>query len=404
MKRSKDAVCAKLISKKSSGHLRISVLIFLFTVTVVMVLGLLYARQYFQYKKDFTENLAMKTVRVDANFCEDTVQPMHTSDISVIESAMQQDFPNSGAKVIPVYTCAGIYKDGAHINLYAIEKGDSFFIGLEQMLDDTAYFLKKQPETVMLEVSVLKEVAGGFSSEKIKPLRLQTDDGVSEKTPVLSTLMPGMKEDLTCFVNMETFRRIISAALEENAETVAEAESHTELITISDIYVYAEDLQSVNTISEFLSAQNYRAYTPTDAFDDFNETISVTYTVFLLSSIILLCIATVNIFLSFRSFYRVQQKDIGILKYMGFHHQRIYKMYCRNLSIQFLRILLICAGTTFVFGMIVFSFAHWDVLLSFILLLFVFLSVIYLVVCRCIVYHYIKRDFLFLIRESKEFE
>lgn len=406
-KYSDDASCAKLIMKKSSGHLRISIIIFLITITITMMIGILYARQYFQYEKDFLNNIAVKTVYVDSGFSENTVRSITSSDINTIKKNIKEKFPDNKIIVIPVYTCMGIYMNGKSVNLFAVDKENCFFVDLGEMLDGTAYFTEKQPDTVALEINVTEETEGGFSSGELKRLLLKSAAGVSEKTPILTaqnnSFMPSMKEDPICFVNIETFKDVVSILCAKNVENINELADNSELVTLS-AYVYVDDLSLVSPVSSLLTEQNYRAYATTDSFDDFGETVSVTLIVFMLSSVALLCMTTVNIFLSFKSFYRVQQRDMGVLKYMGFDDRRIYNMYCKNIREKFLHIMLICSAIIIVSGAIMFSFEHWIVLLTFILSLFVFLSLIYVAISRIIILKYLRQDILVLIRESKEFE
>lgn len=291
-----------------------------------------------------------------------------------------------------------------HINIFAIDEHNSFFIGVQEMINDTAYFSKKQSDTIEFRINVIKEAEGGFSTDEIKSLILKSSFGVSEKTPVLSELMPSMQGELNCFVNIETFKKITSVLLGENVNNIEQKADESELITLSNIYVYVDDLRFVNDINSFLMDLNYHTYSPTNLFDNFNETISVAYSVFLLSALILLFIATINIFLSFKSFYRVQQKDMGILRYMGFSSKRIYKMYCKNLRNKFLQIMFICSGITSLLGCFLFSFEQLKTVMWFIISLLVFLSIVYYIICKTILYRYITKDIIFLIRESKEFE
>lgn len=400
-----DGSCAKLLLKKSNGRLKISMIMFLITITITMVFGLLYARQYFQYKKDFLNNSAINTVYVDASFDDSSVRLVTSSDIENINKNLKTQFPNNDISVIPVYTCMGVSINGSSVNLFAIDKQQCFFVDLDQMPNDIAYFTKKQPDTVALEISVTEETVGGFSSAEIKRLLLKSSTGVPEETPVLTKLLtPSMKEDPTCFVNMETFKKVVSVLLSKDVDDVNEVADNSELVTLSGIYVYVDNLRLVSSVSSFLTTQNYQAYAPTDSFDDFGKTVSVTFMVFLLSAVVLLCITTVNVFLSFRSFYRVQQRDIGVLRYMGFNDKRIYKMYCKNIRNKFLQIMLVCSLFVLILGMILFSFDHWIVLFSFVLALFAFLCIIYFSISRFIIFNYIKQDLLVLIRKSKEFE
>jgi hypothetical protein len=108
--------------------------------------------------------------------------------------------------------------------------------------------------------------------------------------------------------------------------------------------------------------------------------------------------------LSFRSFYRVQQKDMGVLMYMGFNKKRIFKMYRKNLGKKFMQITLLSSLFVLLLGMILFLFEHWLVLFLFIVSIAAFLCALYFVISRFIIYNYVNQDLLVLIRESKEFE
>ena len=403
-----DASCAKLILKKSSGQLKISVMMFAISIIITMIIGLLYARQYFQYEKDFLENISVKTICVDASFSETSVHPVTSSDINRIRDDVSKRFPGNEISVIPVYTCMGIFMNGKAVNLFAIEQEQRFFIDLEQMENDTVYFTKKQPETVALEISVTEDAGDGFQSNEMKRLLFHTAPGVSEKTPILAAqnqyLTPSMRELPVCFVNMETFQKIVSVLLGERIHSINEKTVNGELVMLAGLYIYVDDLRLVSPVSSFLTTQNYRAYAPADAFDNFGATVSNTFLIFLLSAMILLCMTTVNIFLAFRAFYRVQQKDMGILFYMGFSDKRIRRIYCKPFRTIFLKMMLLCSVIVLIAGMILFAFARWGVLFSFILALGIFLCAIYFAVLKFIIYRYVKQDLLTLLRESKEFE
>jgi hypothetical protein len=407
-KRSNDASCAKLLMKKSSGHLRISLAMFLLSITVTSVIGLLFAKQYFQYEKDFLENVAVHTINVDASFGNHTLRSVIPADTENVQQFLKKEFPSKKISVIPVYTnTAGLTINGAAINLFAIDQRHGFLVNLDEILDKTAYFTVQQPKTIALEISAITEMSdGGFVSSELERFLLRTSTGVSPKTPILTSknILPSMLESPTCFINTNTFCDISSVLLKKEVKNIDDVTGNNGLIQLSGLYIFVDDLRLVSSVSSFLTEQNYRAYAPADAFDDFGETVSVMYTVFLLSSIVLLCITTLNIFLSFRSFYRVQQKDMGVLRYMGFDNKRIYRMYRRNLGKKFLQIMGLSALLILIVGTILFSFAHWFVLFGFIVSLSVFLGLLFVAVSRFIIHNYVRQDLLVLIRESKEFE
>lgn len=404
-----DASCAKLLLKKASGYLKISLTMFLVSITITSVIGLLYAKQYFQYKKDFLENVSVRTVTVDASFDYSTLHAISPEDIAKLKSIISSNLPNCKADVIPVYTCSGLSMNGMPINLFAIDSTQSYLTGLNDMVDNTAYFVKQQAKTLAIEISVITELnEEGVQSGKLERIIIQTDKGVSKNTPILTIqnqyLLPSISESPTCFVNLNTFCNIVSTLLDQNVEDINETITGNELVRITGIYVCVDDFHLISNVSSLLTENNYRTYAPADAFDNFGETVSIGLFVFFFSSIVLLCMTTVNIFLSFFSFYRVQQKDMGVLRYMGFSNQRIYNMYRKNLSSEFKRITVIVTSVVFVVGMMIFSFDHWLVLFCFLLSLVVFLITIFFIILRFIVYKYINQDILLLIRESKEFE
>ncbi|MDR1927144.1 MAG: hypothetical protein LBQ33_00720 [Oscillospiraceae bacterium] len=406
-KRSNDGSCAKLLLKKSSGHLKISLAIFLASITITGIIGLLYARQYFQYEKDFLENVAMRTITVERYFGNQSVRSVSFTDVSELTRILDKEFPSTKTTVIPVYRPnTGFTVDESPINLFAVERSHSFLVDLDDMLDNTAYSISQQPKTIGLEISVITEITdNGFVSGVLERVILNTELGASRNTPILSTqnFFPSMLEYPTFFVNMDTFHEIASIFLNREIVSMQDA-TDSGLISLQGIFVYVDDLRLVSAVASFLMEQDYSAAAPADAFDNFGETLSVAFMVFLLSSICLICMTTVNIILSFRSFYRVQQKDMGVLRYMGFGNKRIYKMYRKNLGIKFLQIMGVSALLIFMAGMILFSFGHWFVLAAFILSLAAFLCLLFIAISRFIIYSYVRQELLVLIRESKEFE
>lgn len=406
-KQSNDGSCAKLLLKKSSGHLKISLIMFLVSITVTSVIGLLYARQYFQYERDFLENVAMRTITVERYFGDHSVRPVSFADVSKLTEILDEELPNTEITVVPVYTTnTGITMDGGQINFFAIESDHSFMVNLDELIDNTAYFTRSQPSTVAIEISAITEITdNGFVSGALERVILDTEIGLFKNTPILSTqnIFPSMLDYPTLFVNMNTFHEIASIFLNRKIENIQDV-TESDLISLHGIFVYVDDLRLVSSVGSLLMKQDYSAVAPIDAFDDFEETLSVAFMVFLLSSIVLLCMTTINIFLSFRSFYRVQQKDMGILRYMGFSDKRIYKMYYKNLAKKFFQIFAVSSSIIFLTGMILFSFGHWLTLFLFILSLFGFLCALYAMILRFVIYKYVHQDLLVLIRESKEFE
>ena len=81
----------------------------------------------------------------------------------------------------------------------------------------------------------------------------------------------------------------------ENEQDFIEYE---DLVKLEGIYICTNNLSGTNSVNSILSFNNYNAYTPIDTFRNFENTVSNLFIVFLLSSVILLLLTVINIFLS----------------------------------------------------------------------------------------------------------
>ena len=381
----RDASCAKLILKKSGGYLRISIM-FLVSVVITSIIGLLYARQYFQFEKDFLTNIALRTFVVDANYGENRIGRLNQEDVEQISRLLKEKYPNEEFSVIPVYRNSAVGLFGRYVRLYGIDPKHSFIIGLENMEDNVLYTVSNMQDTVPLEISVVKIEENGFEAGENHTKSMKTSTGVSKNSPVLSDDLMRDSDMEYCFVTTKTFEEIVPIIVDGKANSIQEALNLPEALVRMHIYVIAENSFKLRPVYLFLSDHNYNGLAKIDIFEDFAETISVSFFVFSLSALVLLIMTTVNIILSFRSFYRVQQKDMGILRHMGFDIKRVYKMFKRNLRKKFIQILFISSAIIFITGLLLFGFERYTVLAGFIAALCIYFSFIYFVVSRSIVF------------------
>ena len=146
---------------------------------------------------------------------------------------------------------------------------------------------------------------------------MKTSTGVSKNSPVLSDDLMRDSDMEYCFVTTKTFEEIVPIIVDGKANSIQEALNLPEALVRMHIYVIAENSFKLRPVYLFLSDHNYNGLAKIDIFEDFAETISVSFFVFSLSALVLLIMTTVNIIL-FQVIYRVQQKDMGILRHMGF--------------------------------------------------------------------------------------
>ena len=283
-------------------------------ITLTSVAGLIYSKNYFRYERDTAENMASRTVYVDYSFENDNLRCVNSSDIGKINQIIAQKYPGRNINVIPVYSaCSGIYLNDEHVNLFAFPKEYSSFFGLDQMQDNTAYFYNAEKSKAEFQICVTKIVDNGFVSDKLENLTFEAKNGVSKKSlfSVIEeeNMTPSMREDPICFVTMESFYKIVSIMLETEINNETRLDEYNALIPLESIYICSDKLSSVNSISSTLVQQNYNAYAPIDTFGDFEESISNSFIVFILSSVALIFLSAVNIYITIKTVKRIKEKE-----------------------------------------------------------------------------------------------
>lgn len=282
-------------------------------ISFTSVAGFIYSKDYFKYEKDTAENMASRTVYVDFSFEKDNPRTVNSEDTKSINQIISQKYPGRNINVIPVYSfCSGIYLNNEHVNLFAIPKEYCSFLGLNKMVDNTAYFYNEEISQADFEICVTKIVDGGFVSDKLESLTFEAENGVSEKSLVSiiekENMTPSMREDPICFVTMDSFYKIASIMLETEIKSETELDGN-ELVTLEGIYICSDSLSYVGSISSSLVQQNYNAHAPIDAFGDFEESIANIFIIFILSSVGLVLLSAVNIYLTIRTVKRIKNNE-----------------------------------------------------------------------------------------------
>ena len=283
-------------------------------ITLTSSAGLIYSKNYFNYERDTAENMASRTVYTNYNFENNDLRWVNSSDIERIRQILLQKFPGRNINVIPIYSvCSGVYLNNKPVNLYAFPKEYCSFFGLDEMQDNTAYFYNAEEETAEFQIAITRIVDNGFVSDQLENITFEAKNGVSKKS-LLSVIegenmTPSTREDPICFVTMDSFYKIASIMLETKVESEIKLDEYSALIPLEGIYICSDKLSSVNSISSILVQQNYNAYAPIDTFGNFEESISNMFIVFILSSVALIFLAAVNIFITIKTAKRIKDND-----------------------------------------------------------------------------------------------
>lgn len=283
-------------------------------ITFTSVAGFMYSKDYFEYEKNTTENMADRTVYVDYSFENVNLHRVNSEDTERIEQIITQKYPGRNIDIIPVYTfTSGIYLENERVNVYAIPKEFCSFLGLSEMQNDTAYFYNEEISLANFEISITKIVEGGFVSDKLEKLTFEAKSGVSDKSLVSiiekENMTPSMREDPICFVTLDSFCKMASMMLETGIKSEVDLDKYSELTTLKGIYICCDRLSLVNSVSSTLVQQSYNAHTPIDTFGSFEKVLPNIFLVFILSSTGLVLISAVNIYLTIRTIKRIKNKE-----------------------------------------------------------------------------------------------
>lgn len=283
-------------------------------ITFTSVAGFMYSKDYFEYEKNTTENMAGRTIYVDYSFENVNLHRVNSEDTERIEQIITQKYPGRNIDIIPVYTfTSGIYLENERVNVYAIPKEFCSFLGLSEMQNDTAYFYNEEISLANFEISITKIVEGGFVSDKLEKLTFEAKSGVSDKSLVSiiekENMTPSMREDPICFVTLDSFCKMASMMLETGIKSEVDLDKYSELTTLKGIYICCDRLSLVNSISSTLVQQSYNAHTPIDTFGSFEKVLPNIFLVFILSSTGLVLISAVNIYLTIRTIKRIKNKE-----------------------------------------------------------------------------------------------
>ena len=283
-------------------------------ITFTSVAGFMYSKDYFEYEKNTTENMAARTVYVDYSFENVNLHRVNSSDTERIGQIITQKYPGRNIDIIPVYTfSSGIYLENKRVNVYAIPKEFCSFLGLSEMQNDTAYFYNEEISQANFEICVTKIVENGFQSDKLEKLTFEAKSGISDKSLVSiiekENMTPSMREDPICFVTLDSFYKMASVMLETDINSEAASDKYIGLITLKGIYICCNRLSLVNSVSSTLVQQSYNAHTPIDTFGSFEKALPNIFLVFILSSAGLVLISAVNIYLTIRTVKRIKNED-----------------------------------------------------------------------------------------------
>jgi len=405
----KYAIIAKLINKKISSYLRVSIIIFILAFILVSSVSLFLANQYIQSRADFIDNGKLHLIEITSRRAFSTgISRLDSSDNIEIDAALKSMFSSDDYMILTKFHLPIGVNDGNEnkYDLYAIDAKVQDMLGSCKLDVDVVCSIGANTERITLKIPVVTVEKDGMRSDTLLDFPVNLKKGVSLKNPF--GIYDISETNTTSIVaSTETFGKILHIAFGVPANDITawmSEKSTLSLPLIDTFYVYLNKLENVEQTAHKLTDLGYNVNYPLKAFDDLNKSINTTLVLCALISLLIIVFVVAYIMLSINSFIKVQHKDMGILKQFGYTGDELSKIYTININKIFSQLVVVISLYIIIVGIVSLGIEHWQYVGA---ILAVFL-VILLLVSRAIVTIVLRRhtslDTIRLLKIDKEFE
>lgn len=357
-------------------------------------------------KKDFVDNdnihiIEISSFQVNKSFSRE----LNFDDKNVISKLITDYNKNIDFEVINEYQFNfGIENDSGDLFfLYGLDDFGAKFLNTDMLKDYYLYSSGLNADTTTLNIPIIQINEGGLSSNTVQPVQFHIDSNIPSITPlsIYETVL-----DQT-YISFNTYKHLIELIYNTKWDDFV-SEYNTDnkfgIQAIYKIFVYVEDIKNVNTVAKILYENGYSTNYTFKSFDNFDQSIKNTILIAGALIALVLIIASIYIILSFNSYLRVQQKDMGILKHYGYTNQKIRRIYSHNINIIFagmsVFMLIIIIGVTML--LINTQIIKYILIVS----ACVYLPMFFInrIISYSLLNTYVKKDIYTLLKASKEFE
>lgn len=403
----KNDVISKLIAKKTGAYLRLSILLFLFSLILLSSSFIFIQHQYHQTESDFIQNKNTHLIEVTSSVDKNNptkVSPLLFKDEQNISKLISSKIAN-GTLVYSEYAINfGIpdHKDKAYF-IRGIDESALKSLGLPVLVNNSAFSSPQIGEqNILLRYPIIQVEGGGFSSSQFVEAEMHLTP-MTTKIPPLDALNTSPD---TIFVNDSTFKNIIEKMYHIKWDAfVKDYDTGTNfgIQAVNGIFVYVDKLSDVKGVAEMLENNGYSVRYTLSAFDDISKSITGNYLVMGLMLLFIYIVTAVNVVISFHGYIMSMQKDMGILLHYGYSRHRVYHIYKRVILQPYTFVMAVLVAYTFILAIIFLKSMFMVTLfitLAFLFLLVGSIAVILLYLLRRV----IQKEILYLLKASKEME
>jgi len=399
---------SKLIFDKAKKYLRISTILFTLSLILVATLLAVVENQYLQVQKDFIENDNTRFIEIRGAKRSGQDDYLRFFDAERIDKALRLHHPNSAFKIISEYQFNfGITdSNGATHFIYALDEVGASLLGDQlELHPGIAYSIDAPVTDLALNIPVIEFEGGGFRSVKTVNHTLQRESGVSPGNPF--GLFESNSENDQLFISASTYRQMIELAFNTEWNTFVERfdrDNPYGIQAIRKIFVHVDNLSHVQPIAKTLADMGYSVNYVLRAFEDFAASMRNSAVVMSILILVVFLGAAAYIVLSFNSCFRVQQKDMGILKHFGYSSTDLDIIYSTGINQIFLRAGLIAMAYTLIITAILVPSVFLYYFALNLAVILVLLLLINRIIVSVVLKIHTKRDIISLLKVNKEFE
>ncbi len=387
-----DKYTANLIIKKSNIYLKNAILIFVLTIAVLGY-GILFMVNYVQENnRNFTGNDSVHVLSVTAKTENNVSLELEGEDADNITDILSKY--TTETEVITVYEFVGAVCSelgDEPVILLGIDREQSADLFDEQMEDNILYIAEQSMETCTLSLPVIEiDDNGNVTSGEVKEVVYDDVRSISMKA-AFSLFRDRSEEFQEVYLTTETYFGLLQS-VGGNADNIEE------------IFVYVDDMYQVEDCADTLTDEGYYVDYTFKAFDSLGSSLRNSLVFLSILVAALLATSSLNMILSFSSFFMMQQKDIGILKFYGFEEKRIYRMYCRNINLIFGGCAIFLSCFVAVIGWMILGAGQVRIMIALVVAVLILIVLLRVIVAQVCLKRIVKKEFLQLVRNSKSFE
>lgn len=387
--------------RKSNTYLKVALFIFICTLISMSTILILSVNQQSQDKKNYVNNHNVHTITVSSKLIGDNVvQDVSLEDIDKIQHILnKENIQDKEYRISPVFQIsAGVvdkHTEEGYV-LLGIPEEATWLVGDRKLEGNSLYTKKISNSSTTLMVDVIEEVEGGIEAKEAKEISVK----MKELRECVLTLYEEPHEGLRyAYINEKFFRNIY-----DTINSQSKLKSSNSQLPIEDLYLYVNNIYDIDHIAKILETNGYQVKYTLQAFNSLGRDLRLNNILLYCFVVVFFLITIIIVILSFHSYLKIQQKDIGILKSWGYENYTLEKIYGKNINSMFGKIFVVVCCYTAVLGGICLPRYGYKEILGIIGILGIVLLLINRYIIKIVLKKYITKDILTLVKVSKEFE